>query len=219
LLAVSYFVMRNKPVHDLTSSNFHLGLMDMVNKVNGLKTTWKAGHNDRWNFMGVDAIKGQMGSFLGGKKLAKTVKTVAAKIPDTFDARTAWPACESIGEIRDQANCGSCWAFGACEAMSDRICIASKGTRQDRISTQDMTTCCESCGMGCDGGYPAAAWEWWQETGVVTGALYGDTKFCQPYSLAPCDHHTTGKYNPCPAVVPTPECSSSCQDSYPTPYQ
>jgi len=37
--------------------------------------------------MGVEAIKGQMGSFLGGKKLQKTVNTVAANIPDTFDAR------------------------------------------------------------------------------------------------------------------------------------
>lgn len=46
-------------------------------------------------------------------------------IPDTFDARTAWPNCESIKEIRDQSDCGSCWAFGAVEAMSDRICIHS----------------------------------------------------------------------------------------------
>ena len=30
-------------------------------------------------------------------------------IPESFDSRTKWPHCESIGEIRDQANCGSCW--------------------------------------------------------------------------------------------------------------
>jgi len=81
-----------------------------------------------------------------------------------------------------------------------------------------MVTCCGSCGMGCDGGYPAAAWEWWQETGVVTGCLYGDNSRCQPYSLAPCDHHTTGKYQPCPAVVPTPDCVNSCNSEYTTDY-
>jgi len=90
-----------------------------------MQTTWKAGHNDRWNFMGIEAIKGQMGAYLGGKKLAKTVSTVAANIPDNFDSRDNWNQCDSIKEVRDQANCGSCWAFGACEAMSDRICIAS----------------------------------------------------------------------------------------------
>lgn len=31
-------------------------------------------------------------------------------IPDSFDARTAFPQCASIiGHVRDQSNCGSCW--------------------------------------------------------------------------------------------------------------
>ena len=81
-----------------------------------------------------------------------------------------------------------------------------------------MVTCCDECGDGCDGGYPAAAWQWWQDTGIVTGDLFGDNSSCKPYSLAPCDHHTTGKYTPCPAVVPTPECTSTCNPSYSTKY-
>jgi cathepsin B len=47
-------------------------------------------------------------------------------VPDEFDARKQWPNCPTISEIRDQSNCGSCWAFGAVEAMSDRICIFFK---------------------------------------------------------------------------------------------
>lgn len=30
-------------------------------------------------------------------------------LPDTFDARTQWPNCPSIQEVRDQGSCGSCW--------------------------------------------------------------------------------------------------------------
>lgn len=30
-------------------------------------------------------------------------------IPESFDARKAWPNCPSIAEIHDEGNCNSCW--------------------------------------------------------------------------------------------------------------
>ncbi|CAP39019.2 Protein CBG22431 [Caenorhabditis briggsae] len=51
---------------------------------------------------------------------ASQVNTVLPSIPTYFDARTRWPNCRSIKMIRNQATCGSCWAFGAAEVMSDR---------------------------------------------------------------------------------------------------
>jgi len=30
-------------------------------------------------------------------------------IPRTFDARKRWRHCKTIGEVRDQGHCGSCW--------------------------------------------------------------------------------------------------------------
>ena len=78
--------------------------------------------------------------------------------------------------------------------MSDRICIASGQTKQTRISSEDMLARCGSCGNGCGGGYPSAAWSYWKNTGVVTGWLHNDKTWCQSYAFPPCDHHTTGKY-------------------------
>lgn len=181
---------------------------ELAKRVNKLRTTWTATEYER-------DYTPLLGAFLhGGEKLAeKRFFTTSLKdLPENFDLREAYPNCESLKEIRDQANCGSCWAFGAAEAMSDRLCIASGQKDQRRISTQNLLTCCSSCGFGCDGGYPASAWSYWKSTGLVTGGLYGDKSTCQPYFLPECDHHVDGSHGPCPDTVDTPKCVKNCND-------
>nr|CAH7730635.1 unnamed protein product [Callosobruchus chinensis] len=91
-------------------------------------------------------------------------------IPEEFDARQKWSNCESIKEIRDQGNCGSCWAVSSASAMSDRICIHSSGKNQERISALDLMACCEECSVGiCEGGFLTTAFRYWATTGIVTG--------------------------------------------------
>lgn len=64
-------------------------------------------HKDAAQFRGPIKVFGEEGPIEG--------------LPDNFDAREQWPNCPTISEIRDQGSCGSCWAFGAVEAMSDRV--------------------------------------------------------------------------------------------------
>lgn len=135
-------------------------------------------------------------------------------IPESFDSREQWPECPSIGEIRDQGSCGSCWAFGATEAMSDRLCIASNGRFRADVSAEDLLACCHGCGNGCNGGFPAAAWEFWTSDGIVTGGLFGSNQGCQPYDFPPCEHHTKGPRPPCGKIQPTPKCVKLCHSGY-----
>lgn len=81
---------------------------ELVDHVNSLKTTWVAGINRRFQGVPLDVIKNQMGVLEGGEVLP-VKDDIAEDIPDSFDARTVWPACPSIGEVRDQGSCGSCW--------------------------------------------------------------------------------------------------------------
>lgn len=39
-------------------------------------------------------------------------------------------------------------AFGAAEAISDRVCIHSNAKVSVEISSEDLLSCCDSCGMG-----------------------------------------------------------------------
>jgi len=92
-------------------------------------------------------------------------------VPDTFDSRIQWPHC--IHEIRDQQSCGSCWAFAATEAFSDRWCIASNEKINVILSPEDMVEC-DTGNYGCNGGYLDRAWDFFENTGVVSDA-------CLPY--------------------------------------
>ncbi|XGW24101.1 hypothetical protein V3C99_005928 [Haemonchus contortus] len=136
-------------------------------------------------------------------------------IPESFDARTHWPNCTSIRHIRDQANCGSCWAVSTASALSDRICIESNGETQMHISSIDFVSCCESCGYGCDGGWPILAFDFYTYEGAVTGGDYGSKDGCRPYPFHPCGHHGNDTYyGECPKGAKTPKCRRRCQRSY-----
>jgi len=179
----------------------------IVNFVNKLRTTWTAKIYERDIAPLVGAWKDNEETQLEEKV---SFKTSNANLPDNFDLREAYPECESLREIRDQSRCGSCWAFGAVEAMSDRICIHSGGKLQTRVSAQHLLTCCTSCGSGCFGGYPSSSFSYWKSSGIPTGGLYGDTTTCKPYFLPPCNDHM----HECHDYVDTPSCTKKCQDGY-----
>jgi len=129
-------------------------------------------------------------------------KVARANAPEEFDSRKQWPHCQSMSMIRDQSDCGSCWAFGAVESMSDRECI--KHGEDIILSAEDMNSC--SGAGSCNGGYPSSAYNFWERTGVVT-------EKCVKYSLPSCDHHIPGSTNPCKGeIVPTPSCKRTCVD-------
>ncbi|NXB77141.1 CATB protein, partial [Donacobius atricapilla] len=193
---------------------------DLVNHINKLNTTWKAGHN--FHNADMSYAKKLCGTFLGGPKLPERVDFAAdLELPENFDSRTQWPNCPTISEIRDQGSCGSCWAFGAVEAISDRICVHTNAKVSVEVSAEDLLSCCGfECGMGCNGGYPSGAWRYWTERGLVSGGLYDSHVGCRPYSIPPCEHHVNGTRPPCTGEGgSTPRCSRHCEPGYSPSYK
>lgn len=122
-------------------------------------------------------------------------ETANISVPDSFDAREQCSDCKDvIGHVRDQSDCGSCWAFGTTEAFNDRKCIATKGSFQTLLSTADTTGCCgffNCSSMGCNGGQVGTPWDWFIDTGVVSGGQYGNEEWCYAYTMPECAHHVT----------------------------
>jgi cathepsin B len=146
-------------------------------------------------------------------------------LPSAFDSETNWPHCAKvIGDIRDQSACGCCWAFGAAEAASDRLCIATNGTIAVPLSAQETCFCASM--DGCQGGDLNTPWQYIAEQGLSVGGQnnntgpFADLGTCTPFSLAHCHHHgpvgkdpypsegTTG----CPNIAQgqSPKCPTDC---------
>ena len=159
------------------------------------------------------------------------MKLSSVAIPDDFDSETKWPECAKvIGDIRDQSNCGCCWAFAAASAASDRLCIATKGKVAVALSAQETCFCAQD--DGCDGGQLDEAWEYIQQNGLATGGQYNNTGpfgqegLCAAFSLPHCHHHGPVGQDPfpaegtkgCPQVQESPQCPSQCDAGAKSPY-
>ncbi|KAG9390653.1 Papain family cysteine protease [Carpediemonas membranifera] len=109
-------------------------------------------------------------------------------LPESFDSRDKWGAsCPTVKEIRNQAQCGSCWAFGAAESSSDRYCIA-KG-ESVKFSAQWLVSC-DHTDHGCNGGAMYNVWNYIKNYGIVPNS-------CLSYKSAQGD---------------VPACPSTCED-------
>jgi cathepsin B len=167
-------------------------LIAYYNSMNG--ASWVAGYNDFFSGMTFNDARATLGTALShiSEHLNHTLpdSVYAAlgddTIPVDFDARTKWRGL--IHPIRDQQQCGSCWAFSAAEVLSDRVAIAT-GKESPSLSPEDMVSC-DKNDMGCKGGILNRAWEYLAETGIVTES-------CFPY--------TAGDGN-------APTCATKCVD-------
>jgi len=202
-----------------------LDLSKHIETVNSnFNSNWVAGVNDKFEGASLKEIKSLMGTIVDPDwriNLPPRDESieVADDLPAEFDARTAWPECEFvINLIRDQSNCGSCWAFGTTEVLNDRKCINTEAVFHYLLSVADTTGCCDfdACSsMGCNGGQISKAWDWFAKNGVVTGGDYGSTDdLCYNYTMPPCAHHVTSTtLKSCDEVTQVqPTCNHICPD-------
>jgi len=192
-----------------------------IKKINAANSTWTAGRNFHPQ-TSHNYLRGLMGVHPDADKHRPPFQNTLLgleNIPTSFDPREKWTDCPTLKEIRDQGGCGSCWAFGAVTAMSDRICIHSNANEHAHVSSENLLACCYSCGFGCNGGFPGAAWSYWVRKGLVTGGQYGSHQGCQPYVIEPCEHHVNGSRMPCEEGGTTPKCHRTCDNKeYKIPY-
>jgi cathepsin B len=114
-----------------------------------------------------DEIRGLFGVVLedvNEEEKENEVYVPSNDLPETFDGRKQWPNC--VQPIGDQQRCGSCWAFSAATAFSQRICKVTEGKTKVKLSPQHSVSC-DPNNFGCNGGYLDKTWAFYENPGVV----------------------------------------------------
>jgi len=84
-----------------------------------------------------------------------------------------WVAKGKTTPVKDQGQCGSCWAFSATETVESALLMA--GVKVSPLAPQEIVDC-DSADQGCGGGYPQEAMGWVKQQGGQ------DTEACYPYT-------------------------------------
>jgi len=169
--------------------------------INAAGMSWRAGASEFFRGKTVGDARRLLGLSIrpgGGTALPVGGHTIAGldswEPPESFDAREAWSSCPTIGTIRNQGSCGSCWAFAATEALEDRFCVAgdtsiqgsctsstsaAAGVAEGCLSPQFLIDCNTASHRspadgGCGGGFLDNVWEFLQAQGVPIES-------CDPY--------------------------------------
>ncbi|EAY06235.1 Clan CA, family C1, cathepsin L-like cysteine peptidase [Trichomonas vaginalis G3] len=74
--------------------------------------------------------------------------------PDSFD----WREKGVVNAIKDQGQCGSCWAFSSIQAQESQWAIHHPGELYD-LAEQQLVDCVHDC-FGCNGGNVGWAYTW-----------------------------------------------------------
>jgi C1A family cysteine protease len=91
----------------------------------------------------------------------------ASEAPDAVD----WTTEGKVTPVKNQGQCGSCWAFSAVEALESRWAI-HEGKPPVAMSEQELVDCDTASDAGCNGGLPENAFEFLETHDMCTEASY-----------------------------------------------
>ncbi|KAK6994022.1 dipeptidyl peptidase 1-like isoform X2 [Biomphalaria glabrata] len=123
-------------------------------------------------------------------------KRLMATLPESFDWRNI-DGTNFVSPVRNQASCGSCYAFGSLGMDEARVRIQTNNTQQPVFSTQDIVEC-SPYSQGCNGGFPyLISGKYAEDYGLVLeecNPYKGVDGKCQTNQKCPRHYFTSYKY-------------------------
>jgi len=96
-------------------------------------------------------------------------------LPATMD----WKAQGMLSQVKNQGQCGACWAFSSTGSIEAAWAIATKGKQVLALSEQQLVDC-DPLDLGCSGGLPERTFTYLERAPMCTAGTYkytsGETK-------------------------------------------
>lgn len=139
-----------------------------------------------------------------GKKQQTQSRTVHTTSSSTTPESIDWTSLGAVTPIKDQGQCGSCWAFSAVGALEGLNFIKNKTL--EALSEQELVDCSSSYGNeGCNGGLMDYAFQYVATHGIASETAYPYTAFdshCQTHpKVFQISNSTDVPANNCSALV------------------
>jgi C1A family cysteine protease len=87
-----------------------------------------------------------------------------------------WRDTEAITAIKNQGQCGSCWAFSATEAVESQLVLTTGSEFAIELSPQQIASCSPATGdygcQGCNGGFTEGAYEYLKTVAGLANSFY-----------------------------------------------
>lgn len=138
---------------------------DIITRHNSGNATFTLGHN-RFSHLSLSEWKEQVK--LGAMSRRRTLRGTSLHATPTDDkdlpTEVDWVAAGAVTAVKDQGQCGSCWAFSSTGALEGAY-FKSKGTLKS-FSEQHLVDC-DTVDEGCNGGLMDTAFDWVTKNGGI----------------------------------------------------
>jgi C1A family cysteine protease len=151
-----------------------------IEETNGKNLTYTLGHN-AYSGMNSDEFAEFMGFRANQDSLAKGNGNLRGAVPtvqqdevldlSALPTSVDWRTKGVVNSVRDQGQCGSCWAFSGTSTVESAVAIKT-GHLYD-LSEQQAVSCAglKYGNLGCNGGFYDGLWNW-DKSGMCSEASY-----------------------------------------------
>jgi hypothetical protein len=149
-------------------NNFRAELNE-VRQHNAGNSSWVAGINE-FSDLSREEFVSMMGCNMMAEKFVAEIEDVKTNPNNANDID--WRTKGAVNPIKNQGQCGSCWAFGAIATLEGMF-VAIKGGSLPNLSEQQLVDCSGSTGnQGCNGGMPDRALNYLKGAGSCSTSSY-----------------------------------------------